>query len=251
MDCNAFSCFPSLYNTLVSTPGSGVKDVFAVCGGNTEEASSESAARTISPVLLIGGGDSRLYNGKIIYVPMVEPFNFYRVDAIDVKAGSETNVTSLSEGRKLPSVIIDTGTSGVIVPSYVYANFKAHLQTHFCHIPYVCSGEPSDRTIFDDICVSDPDSVFAALPSLHVVLDAKSNFALELTARQYMQQVSDETGTVFYCFALAGGLPISDGEDDLFLIGEVLLNKYYLEFDRVKRRMGFATSVADCAGSLK
>ena len=36
-------------------------------------------------MLLVGGGDSRLYRGAITYVPLAEPYTFYSVDVSDVK----------------------------------------------------------------------------------------------------------------------------------------------------------------------
>jgi hypothetical protein len=244
MDCNDFSCFPSLFNTLVNDSASGVKDVFAICGGYREEPRDKAAAFVpISPVLLLGGGDSRLYDGNITYVPMVEPFNFYQIGVVDVMVGSGANVTSLDDGRRFPPMIIDTGTTDLYMPASVYQSFKAHLQKHYCHIQGVCGH--SGHTIFDGVAFLDPDHTLFALPSLQLVMNNKDNFALKLSPQQYVRRwVIEESGAEAYWLA------IYPWERDSFLIGEVLLNKYYLEFDRVKRRMGFATSVADCAGAI-
>jgi hypothetical protein len=141
-------------------------------------------------------------------------------------------------------MIIDTGTTGVLVPSHVYGSFREHLEANYCHVPHVCAEEEGDRTIFDDYCYTDPDGLFASLPPLRLVVsEGDDSAALVLTARQYMQSVLEDDGMTAYC------LRISDGDE--FLIGEVLLNKYYLEFDRAKRRLGFAASVADCARAIQ
>jgi hypothetical protein len=245
MDCSDFSCFPSLFNTLVAKRKSRVRDVFAICGGYKEEVTiNEGAAPPpVAPLLLLGGGDLRLCASKIKWVPMVEPFDKYHVDAMDVKVGAGANVTSLGQGNKLPAMIIATGTNDVYVPTSVYEGFKAHLQTNYCHIHNVCG--PTKYTIFDGRGLEDPESDFTGLPSLHIMLNETSNFALELSPRQYMRRFyHEETGKVYH------HLRIHPEKSDRFVIGEVLLSKYYLEFDRVKRRMGFAISVTDCAGAI-
>lgn len=55
----------------------------------------------------------------------------------------------------------------------------------------------------------------------------------------------------YYCLMMAGGLPTTSADDEMFLIGEALLNRYYIEFDRQKLRLGLAEAVADCASALR
>jgi Eukaryotic aspartyl protease len=74
-DCNAFSCFPPLYDDMVHH--NDVSDIFAICGSREE------------PLMTIGGGDARLYEGKLEYVDLQQPYADYLVDIAGLDVGDQ------------------------------------------------------------------------------------------------------------------------------------------------------------------
>lgn len=74
-DCNAFSCFQPLYDDVVRTHSQNVSDVFAICGSRDE------------PVMTIGGGDPRLYTGKLEYVNLHKPYADYSINVAGLDVG--------------------------------------------------------------------------------------------------------------------------------------------------------------------
>ncbi len=73
-----FSCFPPLLDDIVRQ--CGLDDKFTVCAHGDDA------------VLILGGGDSRLYEGNVTYAPLQPPFGFYWVDVKDVQMAGETLV---------------------------------------------------------------------------------------------------------------------------------------------------------------
>lgn len=105
MACNAFSCFPPLFEDIVKTLG--IPDIFSICGSTT------------SPTMLLGGGDEELYQGTLEYVPLKAPYNAYRLETTGFVIGN----VSLSPENYRPA-IIDTGTTGILMPYRLYMDFK-------------------------------------------------------------------------------------------------------------------------------
>lgn len=105
MACNAFSCFPPLFENMVKTLG--IPDVFSICGSIN------------SPTMLLGGGDEELYKGTLEYVPLKAPYNAYRVETTNFVVGN----FSLSKDNFRPA-IMDTGTTGILMPYRLYMEFK-------------------------------------------------------------------------------------------------------------------------------
>lgn len=73
-----FSCFPPLLDDIVRQ--CHLDDKFTVCAHGDDA------------VLILGGGDSRLYEGNVTYAPLQPPFGFYWVDVKDVQMAGETLV---------------------------------------------------------------------------------------------------------------------------------------------------------------
>lgn len=103
--CNAFSCNPGFMETLLAAKVID-QDVFAVCG-NSE-----------APVLVVGGGDPRLYTGELVKTPMQEPFSYYTVGIEGMSVGGQ----AVAAGANAKG-FVDTGTSGTL---YVRGSFYTH-----------------------------------------------------------------------------------------------------------------------------
>ena len=240
VQCNALSCFPPVLDALVEQ--NDLDDVFAMCGSHTE------------PLMVLGGGDDRLYKGELKYVPLVPPFNVYWVDVIATKVN---DYILPSGGAK--NTILDTGTTGLLLPYTIFREWKAYIQDNYCHIPFVCNNFIGPN-IFSDTCIAnDVEDVSPFLASFGFMGesdDATSNsmlglppftmelangVKLEVDAKDYLLQV-DYMGRTYSCMTIFGW----EDNDELFLVGENILQHYYVEFDRQNKRLGIAESVDKC-----
>jgi Eukaryotic aspartyl protease len=169
--------------------------------------------------------------------------------------------------------IIDTGSTGLIFPRKTFDAFKRLLERDYCHIPGICiddigrkatqegpggadqqrmnnqtwSAPIAPRTIFDEnSLIAFEKSELDQLPILTIILSG--GLRLNVGPDQYMarQREVDDDGLPYYALAIT----TIKGFEKLFVLGESLLNQYYVEFDRTKHRLGFAHSVMNCSQAL-
>lgn len=150
------------------------------------------------------------------------------------------------------TALVDTGSSLAFVPQdMLQAMAKALLQNpQYCGgeapVPYLCPTEANPLTIFDakgEAPLPWNTTDIARLPALTVTLPGGAT--LELRGEDYMQPIETAgdagAGLAYYYFALQ---PLQ--RPDRFLLGQVVLRRYYVEFDVTSTRVGFAPAVPDC-----
>ena len=191
-------------------------------------------------MLVLGGADDRLHDGPVTYTPIVGGPDRYNAAIESAEVGGEA--VAVPSGVV---ALIDTGTSLMLVPQRVFEGYRKILQTpKYCdELPNICPTDDQPDTIFDSIVTFNATDI-PKLPTLK--LKATGGVELELRPEDYMYQVSKKVhkdGTAEYGLAFNG---TTAGE---FLLGQVLLRRYYVEFDNEGRRMGFAKAVKDCKGA--
>ncbi|KAI0567223.1 aspartyl protease [Gracilaria domingensis] len=240
--CNP-TCVLPLFDTLVAS-GKVDRDIFSICTG------------TNGGTLVLGGSNPNLYKGQLQYVPMVHQGIklFYGVNIQGMNVNGERLILpSFSKG------IVDSGTTVLVVTTSTYGKLRSYFQSNFCNVPGLCPGKANgysrqsweadvvhqddidmvrrhgnstERTIaetwfYPGYCAQLSDEYIAMLPTLTIVLD--NDVTLELDPETYMLR----------CLGIS---PLDNLEQmgNNVILGDTVLQKYYVEYDRENDRVGFA-----------
>jgi len=178
-------------------------------------------------VLTLGGADYSQYNGSIYYTPIKEE-SYYVVAMRDMKVGN-TSVKSYSTHE--PITVVDSGTTFMVVPSYLFRAVKNVFQTEYCHLPHMCGND----SIFDQgTCIPEDaisPTILKAFPRIQIVLEEVGLF---LEPQHYMQKLTTFTHGKFYCFGISQG-----GNLSITILGDTFMKAFYVIFDRENGRLGF------------
>ncbi|GAB5034025.1 aspartyl protease [Nannochloropsis oceanica] len=231
-----FSCFPPLLDDIVRQ--CHLDDKFTVCAHGDDA------------VLILGGGDSRLYEGNVTYAPLQPPFGFYWVDVKDVQMAGETLVersspSFLSRLRQATTgrlssasmtALVDTGNSAMYLPEQIFDNFKEQLQKILSPLPFPTLFD-RQRSIFNGYAMYIAPELLAQMPPLVVMLDGGVN--ITIPSDQYTQEFRvPEVDVPLRALKIVRG--------GRFVLGQTALNHAYVEIDRSSKTIGFARSRPGC-----
>lgn len=232
-----FSCFPPLIDDLVRQ--CGLEDKFAIC------------AHKDDAVLIVGGGDGRLYDGPIEYTMLQEPYGFYWVNVKDVLLDGRSLAQNLSPptfrqrlrnaaiGTSAPNpmvALVDTGNSAMYLPEQIFDNFKETLRTILSPLPFPTLFD-RQRSIFNGYAMYISPELLARMPALTVVLDG--NVTVTIPSDQYTQEFRvPEVDVPLRALKIVRG--------GRFVLGQTALNHAYIEVDRKRKSIGFAKSRPGC-----
>lgn len=257
--CNP-SCVTPLFDTLVQAQK--VKhDIFSLCtapNGGT---------------LTLGGSSEHFYDGELQYVPMLKrgiSKHFYDVAVKKVMVGGvKVKVPDFADG------IVDSGTTVLVLAPRAYKALKDHFQANYCGVPGLCVGKNgrqikptqvfsapsllsgkqtanmSTTLIREDVSWFSPGYCarlnahhISMLPNITIELD--NHVQLVLDPGTYMLEY-EETLTfawekvTYRCL----GLTFLDGLETMennAILGNTVLQKYFVEYDRENNRIGFAVA---------
>lgn len=258
--CNP-TCVMPLFDTLVQSDK--VKhDVFSLCTAQN------------GGTLILGGSSNDFYEGELQYVPMIHGTvkHFYDIAIKEVRIGGEkVKVPSFSDA------IVDSGTTVMVITPNAYNAIKAHFQDNYCDVPGLCvsksgkqvtaaqvikkpglaekekvahmssseresSGDPS--WFSPGYCVRLDDKHLKMLPNITVGLD--NGVKLVLDPETYMLEY-EITSTfpwekvTYRCLGIAFLEGLQHMENNAIL-GNTVLQKYFVEYDRENDRIGFAVA---------
>ena len=189
-----------------------VENVWAIC----MRAGSHS-----NGTLTLGGVDPNLAAGPIRYVDD-SPGGFHTVNVASILLNGSSHAASASikVGKR---AILDTGTNILLLPDQLLATFHETM----CKDSSLASCE----ALWSNQCVALTAAQVDAYPALEIQLDGTS---LHMTSRDYLLLGSPlATASGQYCLGIRSG-------GDLFIIGDTTMRHYYLVFDSVNGRIGWA-----------
>lgn len=255
--CNP-TCVDPLFDTLVKT-GKVERDIFSIC--------TAADGGTIT----LGGSSPDFYKGKLQYVPLSHGAvkHFYRVDVKQVSIGGKrVRIPNFS------NAIVDSGTTVLVLAPSAYNAIKGHFQENYCKIPGLCPSSSrqveyvrviqrahfsadvqqevlnttyrpaDDKTWFNPgYCARLTDEYIRMLPDIVISLNGVD---LVLDSDTYMlryeQQSTFAWETITYrCLGLSPLEGLQHMENNAIL-GNTVLIKYFVEYDRENDRVGFAVS---------
>lgn len=260
LGCNP-TCVLPLFDTLVKS-GQVDNDIFSLCTG------AEGGT------LVLGGSNPKLYSGSLTYIPIFQTAvpMFYRIKLSGMSVnGVDANLPSFSVG------IVDSGTTLLVITTSAYSALRSYFFKNFCNVPGLCVGRSfnsrssidakhpdsvdismsnsSARVIRQDgssaahaqswfapgYCVNLSDDILSKLPSLTIHV---KGFDMVLDPSDYMlrHRVQNGLGSVIYrCLGISALSGLEQMPNNV-IIGNTVLRKYYVEYDRENSRMGFAPS---------
>ena len=200
-------------NQLVTSP------VFSVFIDSTETAGA----------ITFGGVDLARYSGSLTWIPASGSMKgsfYWGLELNSISVGS--TLVPLTESERYP--IIDTGTSLGIFPPQLATKINNQLGLQRIDI----GGTQDDYRGFS--CPSGKIPSTINLPNLAFSF---GNATLTFTPQEYLFIHPDGNDNLF---CVSGIIP---GSSNMFIIGNVLLKRYYLVFDQRAKQIGFAIANRD------
>lgn len=256
--CNP-NCVTPLFDALVES-GKVQHDIFSICTGGE------------GGVLTLGGSNPNLFAGSLQYVPLEHSSRplFYLVSITGTSVGGKSvNLPHFS------SAIVDSGTTLLIVSTTTYHALRDYFFAHYCDVPGLCPTS-TDRQIIEHpyfphqsqssrgvdygnveamrhsraepttwfepgYCVRLEKSDIAHLPTISIHL---RGFTLDLEPEVYMLPHYITRGfqkNLYYCLGIQPLQGLEAFPNDVIL-GDTVLQKYFVEYDRENQRIGFAVA---------
>ncbi|XP_078671843.1 beta-secretase 1-like [Branchiostoma floridae x Branchiostoma belcheri] len=209
-----------------------IPDIFSMqlCGtidqGNTTDIS-------VGGTMIVGGIDADLYEGPIMYSSLRREW-YYEVIITKMEVDEEDLGMDCKE-YNFDKTIVDSGTTNLRVPKKVFRKVKEMLdaKTDIDIPPEFWTGE-------DLMCWKIGSTPWEHFPPMGIYLQGTSNseeFKLLISPQQYMRAVSDGLGRTEDCYKFA-----ITSSDTGTVIGAVVMEGFYVVFDRANKTVGFAKS---------
>lgn len=202
-----------------------------LCGASFTQNYSIGSA-TVRGSMIIGGIDPHLYDGQLWYTPIRREW-YYEVIIVRIEVNGQDLNMDCKEYNYDKS-IVDSGTTNLRLPRKV---FQAAVRA----IEAASSTEqfPSDFWLGERLVCwqagTTPWNIFPVI-SLYLMSENRNqSFRISILPQQYLRPVEDVAQEDCYKFAVSQS---STGT----VLGAVIMEGFYVVFDREKRRIGFAVS---------
>jgi len=188
--------------------------------------------------LTLGGHDPTYYSPPLVYTDIVpqygNKYTFYTVSFLDLKIDGTSVLTSFEMGD---TAVVDSGSTMLLLREDIYKQLVDRFQSHYCHLQAVCSSpsvlDPPVNGV--QSCLEDPP--YGEWPVFEIVLD---NIHLYMPVELYFVKSNGK-----YCFAVQ---PTPATAGSMNILGDAFLRGFYVVYDRMNKRVGFAASNPDTCG---
>lgn len=219
----------------------GISNVFSLqlCGLSSVTSSSRMVGS-----LILGGIDESLYTGTITYVPIYKEW-YYEVVITDIDVGDASLEMDCKE-YNFDKTIVDSGTTNLRLPTRVFDRLVELLTEKTQYTNFIPS-------IFwkglDLLCWKHGKVPWEDFPNITLTLAASHNTSLDLVVspRNYLRPIGDEESgssaeSDCYKFSVA---PSDSGT----VIGAIVMEGFYVIFDRHNAQIGFAQTACPAPDS--
>ncbi|KAK3581004.1 hypothetical protein CHS0354_013898 [Potamilus streckersoni] len=216
----------------------GIPNMFSMqlCG---PVSNSNSSDIQMGGTMILGGLDSSLHIGPIFYTPIYKTW-YYEVILLDVQVGGVSLNMDCKE-YNFGKTIVDSGTTNLRLPVKVFSNIVTRVQQSLLHTN-LTTPFTSFWTGDEILCWGRNKVPYNNFPVITLALPATTDsmFSLNLSPQQYLRPVNDDNDTSKEedCFKFA----ITSSESGT-VIGAIVMEGYYVIFDRQNLQVGFAESV--------
>ncbi|RUS87731.1 hypothetical protein EGW08_004477 [Elysia chlorotica] len=194
--------------------------------------------------LILGGIDPNMTKSEIFYTPIYKQW-YYEVVLTDIEVGENSLDLDCKE-YNFDKTIVDSGTTSVRLPNKVFQALVRAIQDEIISNNQEALPSPNLQFYNGETiqCYSDMAGPFKMFPVVSFSLQQSENssFKLDLTPQHYLRAVEPNPG-----LASEMGLPTSQvcvkfgfsPSDSGTVLGAVLMEAFYVVFDRSASRIGF------------
>ncbi|XP_015193261.2 beta-secretase 1 isoform X2 [Lepisosteus oculatus] len=204
-----------------------------LCGAGFGQNDSQGPA-TVGGSMIIGGVDPSLYLGELWYTPIRREW-YYEVIIVRIEVNGQDLHMDCKEYNYDKS-IVDSGTTNLRLPRKV---FQAAVKA----IEAASSTEqfPAGFWLGEQLVCwqagTTPWHIFPVV-SLYLMGESRNqSFRISILPQQYLRPVEDVASSQEDCYKFA----ISQSSTGT-VMGAVIMEGFYVVFDRAQRRIGFAVS---------
>ncbi|KAL5019692.1 hypothetical protein ScPMuIL_002584 [Solemya velum] len=214
----------------------GVDNMFSIqlCGSLYNDISHN---KYLGGSMIFGGTDDSLYTGDILYATIFKEW-YYEIILVDVQVAGQSLNMDCKE-YNFGKSIVDSGTTNLRLPLKVYDDVLARIKTKVATSFLGPDITNSFWASVDVLCWLEGNIPFDIFPviSLTVAMDKNSSFQLNISPQQYLRAVGEENdiGPDQDCFKFA-----ITPSDSGTVIGAVVMEGFYVVFDRKNKQLGFA-----------
>lgn len=197
--------------------------------------------------LTIGGINPLLASGPMRYVPNVQAIpggNYYGVNMMEIRIGGRP-----IRGFSTTPTILDTGTNDVLFASDIYKSIHEAV----CSTRDINGGSKLAHcdAFFENpkFCAFLTSAEIDAYPNISIVLS--DEITLHMGPRDYLlfsSPVASAAGQVCFGIGNGGGTSSAPGYN---ILGDSIMRGYYLVFDGVYRKIGWANVNDAMCGSVE
>ncbi|NXX75014.1 BACE1 secretase, partial [Urocolius indicus] len=198
-------------------------------------------AAPVCPLQIIGGIDRSLYVGDIWYTPIRKEW-YYEVIIVRLEVNGQDLNMDCKEYNYDKS-IVDSGTTNLRLPKKVFEAAVKSIKTASSTEKFPDGFWLGEQLVCWQVGTT-PWHIFPVL-SLYLMGEATNqSFRITILPQQYLRPVEDVATSQDDCYKFA----ISQSSTGT-VMGAVIMEGFYVVFDRARKRIGFAVSA--CHGETR
>ncbi|KAM6238234.1 beta-secretase 1 [Porphyrio hochstetteri] len=212
-----------------------VPNIFSLqlCGAGFSPNETEALA-SVGGSMIIGGIDRSLYVGDIWYTPIRKEW-YYEVIIVKLEVNGQDLNMDCKEYNYDKS-IVDSGTTNLRLPKKVFEAAVKSIKTASSTEKFPDGFWLGEQLVCWQVGTT-PWHIFPAL-SLYLMGEATNqSFRITILPQQYLRPVEDVATSQDDCYKFA----ISQSSTGT-VMGAVIMEGFYVVFDRARKRIGFAVS---------
>ncbi|XP_030076829.1 beta-secretase 1 isoform X2 [Microcaecilia unicolor] len=212
-----------------------VSNIFSLqlCGAGLPLETSETSP-SVGGSMIIGGTDPSLYTGDIWYTPIRKEW-YYEVIIVRIEINGQDLEMDCKEYNYDKS-IVDSGTTNLRLPKKVFEAAVRSIKTASSTEKFPDGFWLGEQLVCWQIGTT-PWHIFPVI-SLYLMGEATNqSFRITILPQQYLRPVEDVATSQDDCYKFA----ISQSSTGS-VMGAVIMEGFYVVFDRAQKRIGFAVS---------
>ncbi|XP_058050911.1 beta-secretase 1 isoform X2 [Ahaetulla prasina] len=218
-----------------------VDNIFSLqlCGTSFPTNDSETLA-SVGGSMIIGGIDQTLYRGNIWYTPIRKEW-YYEVVIVKIEINGQDLQMDCKEYNYDKS-IVDSGTTNLRLPKKVFEEAVKSIKTASSTEKFPDGFWLGEQLVCWQVGTT-PWNIFPVI-SLYLMGETTNHsFRISILPQQYLRPVEDVATSQDECYKFA----VSQSSTGT-VMGAVIMEGFYVVFDRAQRRIGFAVST--CHGCV-
>ncbi|XP_042330374.1 beta-secretase 1 isoform X1 [Sceloporus undulatus] len=212
-----------------------VPNIFSLqlCGAGFLPNDTEALA-SVGGSMIIGGIDPSLYRGSVWYTPIRKEW-YYEVIIVKIEINGQDLQMDCKEYNYDKS-IVDSGTTNLRLPKKVFDAAVKSIKTASSTEKFPDGFWLGEQLVCWQVGTT-PWHIFPVISLYLMGETTNQSFRISILPQQYLRPVEDVATSQDECYKFA----ISQSSTGT-VMGAVIMEGFYVVFDRARRRIGFAVS---------